>query len=152
MPAPGGPTTQSGIGLQNAVAALFLGRLLDETARPAAELVCEVRVATRGPVDDIEVARGDGSRQWMQVKERVAIGSEEWRALWTAFREKSQSMDAARGDRLVLWLGYATAQQSALKEVTKRARFALTAAEWASELSKGQFAAVDNVGRAEWEC
>jgi len=105
VPAAGGPTNQSGIGYQNAIAGLFLGRLCDATERPASERVEEVRLETHGPVDDIEVVFGTGARKWMQAKERVSSSSSEWEALWRAFTQKRGELDEARGDRLVLWAG-----------------------------------------------
>jgi hypothetical protein len=145
MPAPGGPTTQSGIGFQDAVAALYLGRLCDGTARTAAEVVRAVRVETRGPVDDIEVVHGDGSRRWIQAKERVATSSEEWKNLWRAFREKRETLDVSRGDRLVLWLGSASKPQEALAEAAKRGWHARDAAEWWSDLSQDHRTAVEGI-------
>ena len=75
MPATGGATNQSGVGYENAVAALHLGRLCDATRRPPSEVVDAVRVETQGSADDIEVAFGSGARRWMQAKERVSVSS-----------------------------------------------------------------------------
>jgi hypothetical protein len=145
VPAPGGPTNQSGVGYQNAVAALYLGRLCDATRRPPSEIVDAVRVETQGPVDDIEVAFGNGARRWMQAKERVSVSSAEWKALWLAFAEKRRAIDVTRGDRIVLWLGTASKAQEDLREAARRAHGARSALEWWSDLSKDQQDAIESI-------
>ncbi|WP_434044040.1 MULTISPECIES: NACHT domain-containing protein [Sorangium] len=145
MPAPGGPTNQSGVGYQNAIAALYLGRLCDATPRPPSEIVREVRIETHGSVDDIEVAFGNEARRWMQAKERITTSSSEWKALWIAFQEKRREINVERGDRLELWLGMASKPQEELREAARRAQGARTYVEWRSDLSKDQRDAVESV-------
>lgn len=145
MPAPGGPTNQSGVGYQNAIAALYLGRLCDAKPRPPSEIVREVRVETHGSVDDIEVAFGDRARRWMQAKERITTSSAEWKALWVAFQDKRRAINVERGDRLALWLGTASKPQEELREAARRAQGARTHVEWWSDLSKDQQDAVESV-------
>ena len=55
MPERGGPAAQSGIHYQNSVAALYLGRLCDDTSRRDFERIISVRVEAPSEVDDIVV-------------------------------------------------------------------------------------------------
>lgn len=55
MPEAGGPTTQSGILYQNAIAVLYLGRLCDAVPRPDYQRVIHVRVEAPEDVDDTVV-------------------------------------------------------------------------------------------------
>lgn len=138
VPESGGPTTQSGIGYQDAIAALYLGRMCDPRERLARERVRAVRVEAAAAVDDIEVQFGDGSTGWIQAKERVNPSQPEWKKLWRDFATLRQSETFKHSDRLILWLGEPTTKQRILREVCLRAHGASAAAEWWSALSGEQ--------------
>src|SRR5882724_5039094 len=102
----GGPTTQSGILYQNSIAALYLGRMLDETPRHAHEQVVEVRLEAPTHVDDIVVSYQDGHQAYIQAKENIQKQGKIWREVWQKFYSQftSNLFDQHR-DRLVLHLG-----------------------------------------------
>ena len=98
----GGPATQSGIGYQNSIAALYLGRLLDPAARRKNEDVIEVRVEAPTEVDDIVVVFQDLHTAYIQAKENIEPRGEVWEKLWKHFESQLASSNFNRGrDRLL---------------------------------------------------
>lgn len=139
MPEAGGPTTQSGILYQNSVAALFLGRLCDPTARPDREWVIRVRVEAPTEVDDIVVTFADSHCLYIQAKENVRAGDTAWKKLWRDFAKQFRSSDFQRGaDRLALYTGTLHEEHHVLRELCERAQGKDTDAEWWKSLTKEQ--------------
>jgi len=71
----GGQTTQAGIGYQDKIAALYLGRMIDPRATrlPADQQVIEVRGEKPGvEVDDVVVCFADGHTIYIQAKTALA--------------------------------------------------------------------------------
>ena len=130
MTEPGGPTTQSGIVFQNSIAALYLGRMLD--ARQAdKDRPVQVRIEAPENVDDIVVKYPDGSRLFIQAKEKIAEGSDPWKKLWKDFEAQRWNSDFGESDRLVLALGdYHEEFYSLVSELCDRAKGSLTPMEW----------------------
>ncbi|MRG98171.1 NACHT domain-containing protein [Polyangium spumosum] len=145
MPAAGGPTTQSGIHYQDALAALYLGRMCDPRERPLRDHVREVRVEAPAEVDDIEIVFAHGGRSWIQAKERIRVGSEEWVTAWQSFENRRFAADFGKEDRLVLWLGMTSTTHEAVAEAARRACYARDPEEWWNDLSSEQQTAVNAV-------
>ena len=142
----GGPTTQSGILYQNSIAALYLGRLCDATARPDCERVHQVRSEAMDAVDDIVVTFADGHRAFIQAKENVRERNEAWEALWKDFAEQFQRNGFLHGkDRLVLEVGTSHDELDALQATCERAKTSETYAEWWDRLTQVQQGVVDRI-------
>ena len=138
MPGSGGNTTQSGIIFQNSIAALCLGRMLDPRDCPDTDRPVEVRVEAPTAVDDTVVRFIDGHRGFIQAKERIQTGSEDWKTLWRHFEEQCSYPDFAVEDRLILWLGEDNSQSKGLRDICKQAAGATGYEEWHGGLSKGK--------------
>lgn len=140
MPEHGGPATQSGVLYQNSIAALFLGRLLDESESPERERVTEVRVEAPTAVDDLVVTYADGHSVYAQVKENVKASSPAWTGIWASFAEQYVAADYQPGrDRLMLISGSPTSTLSELAEICRRACTSVDSPdEWRDRLSGAQ--------------
>jgi hypothetical protein len=145
MPESGGTTTQSGILYQNSIAALYLGRLVDERARPLDERPVEVRVEAPEQVDDVVVRFEDGHREFIQAKESVSSSSDAWRKLWHDFEEQKTRPDFGTNDRLVLWLGQNTPQLMHLREACQRTRGYSNFTAWSAHLSQDQRPQIESI-------
>jgi hypothetical protein len=137
MPERGGPTTESGILFQNQVAALYLGRLIDPRPRQGYAAVVEVRLEAPPPVtvDDVVIRFGDGHREYIQVKEAVAPGSDAWKKLWQDFAKQRAMDDFTAADRIVLLLGDSPTWARTLRELCERAAGADDEDEWRRRLA-----------------
>ena len=122
MPERGGPTTQSGVFYQNGIAALFLCMMMDERERDVRDDVVCVRVEGTEHVDDVEIRYGDGRRRFVQAKEKIRRGTEEWTAMWRHFATQRFSGDFRDGDRIELAIGNSSTAIGRLQEASERAR------------------------------
>lgn len=135
----GGPTTQSGILYQNSIAALYLGRLCDETVRPRVQTVVQVRVESLDHVDDTVVTFQDGHRLYIQAKEKVDKGSKTWADLWLDFAEQFVDPTFQVGrDRLCLGTSPLTDGLDILSDLCFCASGSTDATEWLSRHSNEQ--------------
>lgn len=135
MPESGGQATQSGIFYQNSIAALYLGRLLDQLPRPPAERVVEVRIEAPAEVDDIVVRFADEHREWMQAKLTLRDRGEAWHHVWGALARQKASSQFDVHDRLVIVLGEHAHLAVSLSEICERAASSSDEAEWQGRLS-----------------
>lgn len=136
MPERGGPTTQSGILYQNSVAALYMGRLCDETPRPEHERVVRIRVEAPEHVDDTVVHYADGHVVFIQTKESVRVGDDAWKALWHDFvAQYHADTFVHRRDRLRLHIGELREEYFSLRELCRRASTSESATEWFDSLA-----------------
>lgn len=139
MPEPGGPTAQAGIIYQNAVAALFMGRLCDDTLRLPRERVTSVRVEAPTSVDDTVVEFADEHQEFIQAKTNVDRNSSAWKKLWRDFDAEFFHPDFQRDrDRLCLRLGQVREDHVALEELCERAKRAQNHSEWWNGLNQSQ--------------
>ena len=129
---------ESGIFFQNQIAALYLGRLIDPRPRPGYEAVLEVRVEAPEPitVDDVVLRFADGHREYLQVKEAVAPGSEAWKKLWRDFAVQRGKEDFTDADWIVLWLGSHQGWSGILKKLCKTAGGSKDEGEWHRRLNR----------------
>src|SRR6266498_585959 len=142
----GGSTTQSGILYQNSVAALYMGRLLDESIRPESERVIQVRVEAPTHVDDIVVSFSDQHRIYVQAKENLRASSQEWKSLWSHFDDQFRAEIFQRGqDRLLLHIGFGFQEHYDLKALCERAANSMNATEWLARLSLAQKDLLDKI-------
>lgn len=146
MPEAGGPTTQSGIFYQNSIAALYLGRLLDTSQRPANERVMKVRVEAPESVDDIVVSYADEHRVFIQAKENIASKSDEWRKLWRDFDEQFRNpLFRQQKDRLLLQIGELRSEHADLREMCQRSANSPSVDEWKQRLTKTHHALLEKI-------
>ena len=117
----GGTTTQGGVKFQDAVAALYLGRMLDMRPRKASERPVTVQVEAPDPVDDIVVRFADDHSEWMQAKINIKFSGQPWDKLWQHFAEQRWGGAFQEGDRIVLILGKADKKFDDLQGLCKRA-------------------------------
>src|SRR5215207_9026439 len=102
----GGPATQAGIHYQNSVAALYLGRLCDETPRQRHKRIERVQVEAPTSVDDMVVEYADGHREYIQVKLNLTRSHSAWDTLWRNFDAEFFNPGFQRNrDRLCLRIG-----------------------------------------------
>jgi hypothetical protein len=142
----GGSTTQSGILYQNSVAALYLGRLLDESLRPESESVIQVRVEAPAHVDDIVITFSDQHKIYIQAKENLRSSSQEWKSLWSHFDEQFRDKEFNRGqDRLLLHIGFGLQEHYELQALCERAANNSNLIEWLSRLSQTQKDLLDKI-------
>lgn len=142
----GGSTTQSGILYQNSVAALYLGRLLDESLRPESEHVIQVRVEAPTHVDDTVITFSDQHRIFIQAKENIRAGSQEWKSLWSHFDNQFRDKEFQRGqDRLRLHIGFGLQEHYDLQALCERAANSSNTTEWLSRLSQTQKDLLDKI-------
>ena len=142
----GGSTNQSGILYQNSVAALYLGRLLDESFRPESERVIQVRVEAPTHVDDIIITFSDQHRTYIQAKENLRASSQEWKSLWSDFDNQFRDKEFQRGqDRLLLHIGSGFQEHYNLQALCERAANSPNATEWLSRLSRSQIDILDKI-------
>src|SRR5258708_3984002 len=135
----GGPANQSGVLYQNAVAALFLGRLCDSTPRPDKDAVVGVRIEAPTDVDDIVVTYKDGHRVFVQVKESVRDNDDSWKKLWKSFETQFWGGEFQQDrDWLLLHVGDGQEEHRALRELGSRTHSSPTYAEWLSRLNEIQ--------------
>ena len=139
MPERGGPTAQAGISYQNSVAALYMGRLCDDTPRLPHERVTSVRVEAPTSVDDTVIEFADGHREYVQAKTNVGRNTSAWDKLWRDFDAEFFDAHFQRGrDRLCLRLGRAREEHNALEELCERANRASSYLEWWDGLNQSQ--------------
>src|SRR5688500_5789151 len=142
----GGSTTQSGILYQNSVAALYLGRLLDESLRPEWERVIQVRVEAPTHVDDTVITLSDQHRIYIQAKENLRASSQEWKSLWSHFDDQFRDKEFQRGkDRLLLHIGFGFQEHYELQALCERAATSINAEEWLSRLIQSQKDLLDKI-------
>ncbi len=142
----GGSTTQSGILYQNSVAALYLGRLLDESFRAESESVIQVRVEAPAHVDDTVITFSDQHKTYIQAKENIRTGSQEWKSLWSHFDNQFRDQGFQHGqDRLLLHIGFGLQEHYDLQALCERAANSMNAAEWLSRLSQSQNDLLDKI-------
>lgn len=139
MPERGGPTTQSGILYQNSIAALYLGRLCDDTPRLDGDRVTKVRVEAPTDVDDTIVTFADGSSKYIQAKENIRDNDSTWKKLWSDFEAQFNEPHFKRGkDRLVLHTGESHDEHHSLRELCERAAYSPDSVEWDTRLNNAQ--------------
>ncbi|HEX2094842.1 MAG TPA: hypothetical protein VHG28_20755 [Longimicrobiaceae bacterium] len=142
----GGPTTQSGILYQNSVAALYLGRLCDETARPDSDRVVRVRVEAPEDVDDIVVYYADEHVVYVQAKENIRENHTAWRGAWRDFAAQYAAGHFVRGrDILRLHIGEPHEEHLELQSLCDRARTSEGPGEWRDRLTAVQQRLVSRV-------
>lgn len=136
----GGTATQSGIYYQNSIAALYLGRLIDQP-RIANYDVIEVRVEAPEHVDDIVVHHADGGYRYIQAKEQLKINGEAWRKLWLNFeKQTSEALHAGERFSLNLVVSRYNNHIEQLKELCERAHGKANTSEWLGSINKPQLA------------
>lgn len=146
MPERGGPTTQSGIYYQNAVAALYLGRLYDSLPRTKGERVIHVRVEAPTAVDDTVVTYDDEHNAYIQAKEAIRTGEDAWNKLWRDFAAQFLQTGFQRGsDRLILHIGRHRNDHDDLDELCERARESNHYSEWWNRLTRSQQRLVERI-------
>lgn len=137
MPELGGATTQSGVLYQNSITTLYLGRLLDASYRPDSQRVVHVRVEAPYKVDDTIVTFADSHKTYIQAKESLIVGSNEWKKLWANFDEQFRQKEFQRDyDRLLFYVGFGLQEHYDLKELCKRATNSPTTNEWGERLGE----------------
>lgn len=142
----GGSTTQSGILYQNSVAALYVGRLLDESLRAESERVILVRVETPTHVDDTVITFSDQHRTYIQAKENLRVSSQEWKKLWSDFDNQFRDKEFQRGqDRLLLHIGFGFQEHYELLALCERAANSPNVTDWLSRLTKSQEDLLDKI-------
>jgi len=132
----GGTTTQGGVKFQDAVAALYLGRMLDMRPRKASERPVTVQVEAPDPVDDIVVRFADDHSEWMQAKINIKFSGQPWDKLWQHFAEQRWGGAFQEGDRIVLILGKADKKFDDLQGLCKRAEDHSNIDNWLASLNQ----------------
>jgi hypothetical protein len=145
MSEPGGPATQSGIYYQNTIAALHLGRMLDLRPRPAGFRIIHVRLEAPAAVDDIVVRMADGAHRYIQAKQSLTASGPSWKKLWNSFAQQHAELDAAVGDRLVLWIGEHSALAEDLRACAERTAGTTDDAEYLGRLTASQKRTLDAI-------
>ncbi|HEU4963160.1 MAG TPA: AAA family ATPase, partial [Bacilli bacterium] len=134
----GGPTTQAGISFQNAVASLYLGRMLDPRSSVASQTVVEVRVEAPEDVDDIVAKYANGRREFIQVKESVSKSNSvdnTWGKVWRDFEKQFSRPSFQIGqDKLQLLSGIFKEEIELANDLTTRAANSQSYREWESRL------------------
>lgn len=132
----GGAATQGGVGYQDQVAALYMGRMLDQRPRPPKDRPESVRVEATSAVDDALVEMADGRRLFIQAKRALATGGDAWTGMWKAFANQATT-DFRLGDSLSLAIGETSTVATRLREICTRSNEP-DAAEWHQRLSEPQ--------------
>ena len=145
----GGQTTQAGIGYQDKIAALYLGRMIDPRATrlPADQQVIEVRGEKPGvEVDDVVVCFADGHTIYIQAKTALADRGKPWEKLWEHFYHQRHAADFhSPQDRLVLWIGNPEGWYKELRTICKKAASSENTAEWLQRLSPEKIQAKEKI-------
>ncbi|MCA0200804.1 MAG: hypothetical protein LCH56_08175, partial [Proteobacteria bacterium] len=121
MPEPGGPTTQSGINYQNAVAAHWVGRLLCPAIYSEIDRATSVQIESSDFVDDLVVGFASGRTEFRQIKETLQRGTPEWDDVWINFFKQHQQDVARLDQKFILTVSRATAPLTAAFEICHRA-------------------------------
>lgn len=136
----GGQTTHAGVGYQDKIAALFLGRMIDPRALrlPPDQQVSEVCSEKPGvEVDDVVVRFADGHTLYIQAKIALADSGKPWEKLWEHFYHQRLAPNFNPShDRLVLWLGSPENFYKELRALCKKALSSENAAAWLERLSQ----------------
>lgn len=142
----GGPTAQAGILYQNSISALYMGRLCDDTPRPAHEIVTSVRVEAPSSVDDTVVEFADGHLEYIQAKTNVGQNHDAWEQLWRDFDAEYHDPNFQRHrDRLRLLIEREREEHRALEGLYERAKRGPIYSEWWSGLNQNQQALVRRI-------
>ncbi len=132
----GGAATQGGVGYQDQVAALYMGRMLDQRPRPPKDRPESVRVEATSAVDDALVEMADGRRLFIQAKRALATCGDAWTGMWKAFANQATT-DFRPGDSLSLAIGETTTVATRLREICTRSNEP-DVLEWHQRLSEPQ--------------
>ncbi|MFD2170556.1 NACHT domain-containing protein [Tumebacillus lipolyticus] len=145
----GGPTTQAGITFQNAIAALYLGRMLDPRPSIASKKVVEVRVEAPEDVDDIVVTYANSRKEFIHVKESVSKSNgldSAWGKVWRDFEQQFKQASFNIGqDRLQLVYGIFKDELELAKDLTRRATSSQNHSEWVSRLNNNLINFLDHL-------
>jgi hypothetical protein len=135
----GGPTTQAGISYQNAIAALYLGRMLDQRIDAISQKVTEVRVEAPEDVDDIVITFEIGVKWYIQAKESVTKANDlqsTWGKLWRDFEFQFHRSSFVKGqDRLQLYSGIYKNEIVYANDLVERASSSKNFEEWQGRLN-----------------
>jgi len=144
----GGPNAQAGIHYQNAIGALYLGRMLDLARRPIHETVIKVRVEAPADVDDVHVWLADGGRRFIQAKKNVSAGTAVWQKMWRSLEKENNSTEGSEPPRLHIVLGEFSSLAQDLRECTIRAKSAESLTEYESRLNSPQLKIFDQAAQS----
>ncbi|WP_137680563.1 NACHT domain-containing protein [Aurantiacibacter suaedae] len=142
----GGAATQGGVGYQDQVAALYMGRMLDQRPRPPKDRPESVRVEATSAVDDALVVMADGRRLFIQAKRALATSGDAWTGMWKAFANQATT-DFHPGDSLSLAIGETTTVATRLREICTRSNES-NVVEWRQRLSESQRRLADAIAAA----
>ncbi|WP_342561421.1 ATP-binding protein [Paenibacillus sp. FSL R7-0345] len=147
----GGPTTQAGISYQNAIAALYLGRMLDSRSFSVAQKVTKVRVEAPEHVDDIVITFSNEVKWYIQAKESISKGSSTestWGKLWKDFEMQFIHSSFNKGkDRLQLICGTHKDEIYEAKGLVERTSSCESYEEWQGRLTANQLVFFEHLNK-----
>ncbi|PJN59817.1 hypothetical protein PAEAM_28520 [Paenibacillus sp. GM1FR] len=147
----GGPTTQAGISYQNAIAALYLGRMLDSRSFSESEKVAKVRVEAPESVDDIVITFSNEVKWYIQAKESISKGNgaeSTWGKLWKDFEIQFTHPSFKKGkDRLQLICGTYKDEIYDAQDLVERASSCESYEEWQGRLTTNQLVFFEHLSK-----